>query len=58
MSQNAMAQMESDAVDRVRDLRIGERPRSAKYIRVADLAVARRCCMRGERRDEGEPSGG
>ena len=34
--------MESEDVDLVRDLRIGERPRSVKYIRRADLAVDRR----------------
>jgi hypothetical protein len=37
-----MVQMESLDVDRVRDFRIGERPRRVKYIRRADLAVERR----------------
>ena len=37
-----IAQMLSEDVDLVRDLRIGERPSNMKYIRRADLAVLRR----------------
>lgn len=40
--------MESEDVDLVRDLRMGERPRSAKYIKRADLNVFRRAWLRGE----------
>jgi hypothetical protein len=38
----ARAQIESELVDFVRDLRIGDKPRRAKYIRMADLKVFRR----------------
>ena len=38
-SQVASAQIESEDVDLVKDLRIGESPRSAKYISKADLNV-------------------
>lgn len=41
-----MAQMESDDVERVRDFRMGERPRRIEEMRTADLSVARRWCMR------------
>jgi hypothetical protein len=37
-----MAQMESLEVERVRDLRMGERPRRIEEMRRADLMVARR----------------
>lgn len=39
----------------MRDLRIGERPRSVKYIRSADLAVARRREVWGEKGEVGSP---
>ena len=44
MSQHVIAQIESGVVDWVRDFNMGDRPRSAMYIRIADLAVARREC--------------
>lgn len=47
-SRNDIAQIESDEVDLVRDLRIGERPRRTKYIKTADLAVDRRSEVRCE----------
>jgi len=43
---NDIAQIESEEVDLVRDLRMGERPRRVKYIRRADLAVERRSDVR------------
>jgi hypothetical protein len=54
MSQQLMAQMESLVVDLVRDFRIGLSANSAQYIRMADLAVARRCWLRGDRLELGE----
>ena len=48
ISHVANAQMESDEVDFVRDWRIGESPRRAKYIRSADLKVFRRTFRREE----------
>lgn len=51
-SRKDIAQIESSDVDIVRDLRMGERPRSVKYIRRADLAVERRREVRGERGGE------
>jgi len=41
-----MAQMESEEVERVRDLRIGERPRRMEEMRRADFMVARRSWVR------------
>lgn len=41
-----MAQMESEDVERVRDFRIGERPRRMEEMRAADLIVERRSCVR------------
>ena len=41
-SQVARAQIESDDVDFVKDLSMGESPRRAKYIKQADLSVLRR----------------
>lgn len=54
MSQQLIAQIESLAVDFVRDLRMGLRANSAQYIRMADLAVARRCWLRGDSVELGE----
>jgi hypothetical protein len=56
-SAKAIVQIESEDVERVRDLRIGERPRRVKYIRRADLAVERRSEVRGENEVE-EPGEG
>jgi len=50
-----MFQIESELVDLVRDLRIGERPRSVKYMSRADLKVLRRAWVRGERDPAREP---
>lgn len=49
MSQQLIAQMESDVVDFVSDLRIGLRPCRKQKIRKPDFAVARRCRLRGVR---------
>lgn len=49
-----MAQMESLVVDLVKDFKMGLRASSAQYIRMADLAVARRCWLRGDRVELGE----
>lgn len=46
-SQVDKAQMESEEVERVRDLRMGERPSNAQYIKRADFRVANRECCRG-----------
>lgn len=48
-SKKDIAQMESSDVDLVSDFKIGERPRSVKYIRRADLAVEMRRFVRGEK---------
>lgn len=47
MSQQLIAQMESEVVDFVSDLRIGLRPWRKQKIRKPDLAVARRWRLRG-----------
>jgi hypothetical protein len=48
----ARAQIESELVDFVRDLRMGDNPRRAKYIRIADLNVFSRAWTRQD--NEGE----
>lgn len=48
-----IAQMESEDVDFVSDLRIGDSPRSVKYIKSADLAVLRRREVREESGESG-----
>jgi hypothetical protein len=45
-SQQLIAQIESLAVDSVRDLRIGLSPSNAKYIKNADFTVVRRWRLR------------
>lgn len=49
-SQQLIAQIESLAVDLVRDLRIGLSPSSAKYMRNADLTVDSRWRFREDKR--------
>lgn len=46
-----MAHIESGEVDKVKDFRIGLKPSSAQYIRIADLAVANLSWLRGEREE-------
>jgi len=54
MAQKAIAHIESEAVDLVRDLRMGERPSRAVVMRIEDLAVERRAvCRRVEVEVEG-----
>jgi hypothetical protein len=51
-SQQLIAQIESLAVDFVRDFRMGLSPRSEKYMRKADFTVDSLCRFR-ERKDWG-----
>ncbi len=48
-----IAQIESEDVERVKDLRMGLRPSNVKYMRSADLAVERRSEVLGENGEVG-----
>ena len=51
-SHELIAHILSLDVDFVRDFRIGDRPSSEQYIRIADFAVVRRSCIPGEKEED------